>query len=55
MSVYTVFVATTFNLMVTVRLTGRFTEGTWVTNREHIDTKPILEATTELLIMEVEA
>ena len=54
MSVYTVFVAATFNLMVTVRVTGQFT-GAWVTNREHFDTKPKLEATTELLIMEVEA
>ena len=50
-----VFVAATFNLMVTVRVTEQFTEGAWVTNREHFDTKPILEAMTELLIMEVEA
>ena len=35
------FVATTFNLMVTVRVAGWFTEGTWVTNREHFDTNPI--------------
>ena len=38
---YTVFVVK-FNQMVTVRLTGQFTEGTWVTNRERFDTKPIL-------------
>ena len=55
MSVYTVFVATTFNLVVTVRVAGQFTEGTGVANREHIDTKPILEGTTEFLIMKVEA
>ena len=41
--------------MVTVRVAGQFTEGTWVTNRQQFDTKPILEGTTELLIMEVEA
>ena len=55
MLVYTVFVTVTFNLVVTVRVAGRFSEGTWVANREHIDTKPILEALTEFLIMEVEA
>ena len=52
--VYTVFIATTFNLMVIVRVTGQFTEGTWVTNREHFDTEPVLEAPMKLLIMEVE-
>ena len=49
-----VFVAAIFNLLVTVRVSGRFTERTWVANREHIDTKPILEAKTEFLIIEVE-
>ena len=32
----------------------QFTEGTWVTISEHFDTKPILEAMMELLIMKVE-
>ena len=49
-----VFVAAIFNLLVTVRVAGRFTERTWVANREHIDTKPILEAKIEFLIIEVE-
>ena len=34
-----IFVATTFNLMFAVRVAVQFTVGTWVTIREHFDTK----------------
>ena len=39
MSMYMVFVATTFNLMADVRVTVQITEGIWVTIREQFDTK----------------
>ena len=36
---YMVFIATAFNLMAAVTVAVQFTEGTWVTIREHFDTK----------------
>ena len=50
-----ILVASTFNMMITVRVAGILAEATSISLREHPNTEPVLKAESEFSVMEMKA